>query len=109
MPETTHRVARQRATAEPYNEAFAKGDLEMAHLTESAGWAPFRDEVIRRQGDLTRRLLGAPARQAPLEECYGLIGEINALAQVLGVPIDIAKRAVAERKKLENPRQESDV
>ena len=103
-----HRVARKRAAPEPYSEEVAKGDLQMAHLTESAGWAPFRAEVFARQGELTKRLLGAPARQAPLEEVYGLIGEINALAKTLGIPADLTARAVAERKKLDHPRQEDE-
>lgn len=103
-----HRVVPRRPPPAPYNEEVAKGDLQMAHLTESPGWAPFRAEVFRRQGDLTRLLLSAPARQAPLHEIYGLIGQINALAQTAGIPADLTKRAQEERKKLEDPRQEED-
>lgn len=106
MPESTAARARRLRHVEPYNEDVAKGDLQMAHLTESPGWAPFRTELFRRQGELTKKLLAAPARQAPLEELYGIIGEINALAQCAGIPADLSKRALAERKKLEDPRQE---
>lgn len=103
-----HRVVKPRAAAAPYNEEIAKGDLQMAHLTESAGWAPFRSEIIRRQGELTGKLLSAPARQEPLHVIYGLIGEINALARTLGIPDDLTKRAQIERKKVQDPRQEDE-
>lgn len=88
--------------------AVARLDAEMMALQQATGWEPYATDVARRQADAMRQLLSAPQKRLTLEQVYGLIGEINALAAVLGIPETLSKRAVAERQKVVDAEAELD-